>query len=129
MIAADISLWKISLFSTGKYTSEARLTKRVLEQLYVIGPSKQTICPVELLKRFLHLRRHAHRSDAAFQLKNGSLLTRANLLSVLRKTLNSLNMPAEQFGTHSLRIGSATAAAEAGIPIKIIKAMGRWSSD
>ena len=28
-----------------------------------------------------------------------------------------------------MRIGSATAAVEAGIPMKIIKAMGRWSSD
>ena len=97
--------------------------------IVVIGPSKQIVCPVKLLKRFLHLRRHAHRTDAAFRLQNGSLLTRSNLLSVLRTTPNSLNMPAEQFGTHSLRIGSATAAAEAGIPIKIIKAMGRWSSD
>ena len=38
-------------------------------------------------------------------------------------------MPAEQFGTHSLRIGSTTSVAEVRIPIKIIKAMGRWTSD
>ena len=33
------------------------------------------------------------------------------------------------FGTHSLHSGSATAVAEARIPMRIIKAMGRWSSD
>ena len=48
---------------------------------------------------------------------------------MIPNTLHSLKLPAELFGTHSLRIGSATAAAEAGIPMKIIKAMGRWSSD
>ena len=42
----------------------------------------------------------------------------------MHKTLHSLHMPAEQFGTHSLRIGSATAAAEAGISMKIIKLRG-----
>ena len=39
----------------------------------------------------------------------------------MHKTLYSLNMPAEQFGTHSLRIGSTTSAAEVEIPTKIIK--------
>ena len=95
----------------------------------IIGRSKQDICPVKILKKFLHLRRHAHRSDAAFRFKNGTLLTRRKLQAILHRTLHSLNLPAELFGTHSLRIGSATAAAEAGVPIKVIKAMGRWSSD
>ena len=54
---------------------------------------------------------------------------RPRLQAMIHNTLHSLKLPAELFGTHSLCIGSATAAAEARIPMKIIKAMGRWSSD
>ena len=95
----------------------------------VIGQSKQAICPVKITRRFLQYRQQANHSDALFRLKDGSLLTRQRLQSVLRKSLTMLNLPAKHFGTHSLRIGSATAAAQAGVPVKIIKALGRWSSD
>ena len=90
----------------------------------IIGPSKQNICPVLITKQFLHLRKHAHKSDAIFQLQDGSLLARPRLQAMICNTLHSLKLPAELFGTHRLRIGSATTAAEAGIPMKIIKAMG-----
>ena len=92
----------------------------------IIGPSKADICPVHIAKKFLHCRRHAH---ALFRCHDGSLLTLPRLQTLLRKALRSLKLPAELFSTHSLRIGSATAAAEVGIPLNIIKAMGRWSSD
>ena len=95
----------------------------------VIGQSKQAICPVKITHRFLQYRQQANHSDVLFRLKDGSLLTRQRLQSVLRESLTMLNLPAKHFGTHSLRIGSATAAAQAGVPVKIIKALGRWSSD
>ena len=95
----------------------------------IIGPSKADICPVHITKQFLYFRRHAHASDAVFRFQDGSLLTRSRLQTMLRKALHLLKLPAELFGTHSLRIGSATAAAEVGIPMDTIKAMGRWSSD
>ena len=95
----------------------------------IIGPSKTDTCPVLIKQQFLHFRRHARNTDALFCFQDGSLLTRPRLQAMLRKALHALKLPAELFGTHSLRIGSATAAAEAGIPMNIIKAMGRWSSD
>ena len=79
----------------------------------VIGQSKQAICPVKITRRFLQYRQQANHSDALFRLKDGALLTRQRLQSVLRKSLTMLNLPAKHFGTHSLRIGSATAAAQA----------------
>ena len=36
---------------------------------------------------------------------------------------------AEQFGTHSLRIGGATALFAMGADETVIRTMGRWSSD
>lgn len=82
-----------------------------------VGPSKADICPVHIAKKFLHCRRHAYASDALFRCHDGSLLTLPRLQTLLRKALHSLKLPAELFGTHSLRIGSATAAAEVGIPL------------
>ena len=37
--------------------------------------------------------------------------------------------PPEQFGTHSLRIGGATALFASGADPTVIRTMGRWSSD
>ena len=38
-------------------------------------------------------------------------------------------LPPPLYGTHSLCIGTATAAAEAGVPVDTIKAMGKWTSE
>ena len=95
----------------------------------IIGQTKQNTCPHAITSEFLHYRRHAKRSDATFRYKDGSLLTRQKLQKMLRYTISSLNLPAKHFGTHSLRIGSATAEAEAGVSVPLIKALGRWSSD
>ena len=35
----------------------------------------------------------------------------------------------KQFGLHSLRSGGATAAAQAGIPDRLLKCHGRWCSE
>ena len=95
----------------------------------VIGQSKQHHCPVELARSFLQFRRKAPGQEAVFRRKDGSLLTRQRLQALLRKTISQFGLPAQHFGTHSLRIGAATAAAQAGIPPEHIKALGRWSSD
>ena len=129
---ASISHSRTSAYRTIPSFSNSNMSKT--DQLgkgskIVIGQSKQAICPVKITRRFLQYQQQANHSDALFRLKNGSLLTRQRLQSVLRESLTMLNLPAKHFGTHSLRIGSATAAAQAGVPVKIIKALGRWSSD
>ena len=51
-------------------------------------------------------------------------------LVCLRKLLGSIvNVDPLKYGTHSLRIGGATALLAAGCPAYVIQAMGRWSSD
>lgn len=122
---------------------DIRLSKQVLEVVIkcsktdqtgkgskvIIGPGKRRLCPLKLLRKFMHYRKHASRSDALFRLHDTSLLTRAKLQRTLQESLRTLGLPAHKFGTHSLRIGSATAAATAGVPMDIIKTMGRWSSE
>lgn len=122
----DISFHKDSVEIFIKHSKTDQTSKGAT---IVIGQTKQNTCPYAIAKKFLYYRRHAKRSDALFRFKDGKLLTRSKLLKTLRHTLNSLKLPAEHFGTHSLRIGAATAAAKAGVAVPLIKALGRWSSD
>ena len=122
----DISLGKDGLELRIKHSKTDQTSKGTT---VVIGRTKQSTCPHLIVNKFISYRRHASRSDALFRFKDGSLLTRPKLQKMLRHTLSSLKLPAEQYGTHSLRIGSATAAAEAGVSVPLIKALGRWSSD
>ena len=47
----------------------------------------------------------------------------------LRKALLRINESHGNFGTHSLRSGGASAAANAGVPDRLFKRHGRWKSD
>ena len=121
---------------------DIKLSKQVLEVIIkhsktdqtgkgskvIIGPGNHRLCPLKLLRKFLQYCKQAPRSDALFRFHNTSLLTRAKLRT-LQEALQTLGLPAHKYGTHSLRIGSATAAATAGVPMDIIKMMGRWSSE
>jgi hypothetical protein len=49
--------------------------------------------------------------------------------ATVRKLMQSIGENPEQFGTHSLRIGGATALFAAGADETVIRTMGRWSSD
>ena len=51
------------------------------------------------------------------------------MLALLRTMMHSIGENAEQFGTHSLRIGGATALFAMGADETVIRTMGRWSSD
>jgi len=54
---------------------------------------------------------------------DGTVPTRAWILHLLQKHFQ------DNVGGHSLRAGGATALAEAGIPVHMIQAIGRWSSE
>ena len=52
-----------------------------------------------------------------------------DMLALVRKLVGSVGMRPEEFGTHSLRIGGATALFASGADPTVIRTMGRWSSD
>ena len=56
-------------------------------------------------------------------------LTYDLVLTTIRSLMASVGQDASQFGTHSLRIGGATALFAAGANETVIRTMGRWSSD
>jgi len=56
-------------------------------------------------------------------------ITPSRLLGSIRKDAMFLGVDPKVYGTHSMRIGGASALLAAGATPEVIKAMGRWSSD
>ena len=54
-------------------------------------------------------------------------LTRYQFNAVLKKTLNSINVPTLHFSSHSFRIGAASQLAAAKYDDATIRRLGRWS--
>jgi integrase len=68
--------------------------------------------------------------------KSGEKLRTANkpisytrIRELLLKALSFVGVDSKRFGTHSLRSGGATAAANAGVPDRLFKRHGRWRSE
>jgi len=64
-----------------------------------------------------------------FTFTNGKWLSPASLTKELRSVLQGCGLPADHYFTHSFHTGAAATAAAAGVPLWLIKVLGRWSSD
>ena len=84
------------------------------------------LCPISAILAYLHLREPS--SGPLFIDTHGRPLTRSRLSSFIQSVLQGAGIPGK-FSSHSFRIGTATAAAQCGIPDHLIKTMGRWTSD
>ena len=91
-----------------------------------LGRGSAPLCPVLVLTNYLHL--HGPGVGPLFIFQDGRPLSRALLSSFLQATLQAAGIPGK-FSGHSFRIGAATTAAQRGVPDRLIKTMGRWSSD
>jgi len=56
-----------------------------------------------------------------FLYKNGQPLTKSTFTATIRKALQALGLPQENFAGHSFRIGAATSVAQAGIEESLIR--------
>eukprot|EP00731_Ephydatia_muelleri_P037700 Em0539g2a len=65
---------------------------------------------------------------ALFHFHTGRPLTSRAMRAILKDLLLRGGYNTSQYNTHSLRIGAATAAAQAGLPPSTIQRLGRWSS-
>ena len=82
-------------------------------------------CPVAALLAYLVVRGN---SDGPLFLFKGQPLTRPRLVSELRKALALAGLEPEKYAGHSFQIGTATTAAACGVPVDVIKTLGRWKS-
>ena len=60
--------------------------------------------------------------------RDGSPLTRFDLVTSIRHALSGSGLPLDSFTGHSFRIGAATSAALAGLPDSLIQTLGHWRS-
>ena len=97
-------------------------------QTVLIGCTRASACPVDLLASYIMHARQLPRTAPLFQWKDGTYLTPSKFTTVLKQALTAVGANQRHFSTHSLRIGGATAAATAGIEPSIIQELGRWRS-
>ena len=81
--------------------------------------------PVSALLSYLVVRGSGE--GPLFRLKDGQPLTRPRLVLLLRKALASAGLVPGNYA--SFRSGAATTAAVCGVPVDIIKTLGRWRSE
>ena len=86
------------------------------------------LCPVRLIITYHEGNQNSRKNQPLFTRKQGKPLTPSWFRRTLKTLLAHLGYDASQYNTHSLRIGAATSAAEAGISTKTIKRLGRWRS-
>ena len=92
-----------------------------------LGATNHPVCPVAGILPYLALR--GGQPGPLFLTKEGQGLTRQLLSTLLDAVLTKLHLQPSQYNTHSFRIGAATSAAQADIPDRCIKVLGRWRSD
>ena len=107
-----------------------------------ISGSGSELCPLRNLREYLE--RADIRGDNLSQFifrgivktKNGERLRKKNkplsytrAREIILKSITSIGLNERLFGTHSLRAGGATTAANAGVPDRLFKRHGRWLSD
>ena len=111
------------------YTKESKTDLFRQGHTITIAKSTWPICSVMTMKDYL-LQAQPPSSRPLFAfVQPRQWLTRNNLTTELRSILQHCGLPANNFYSHSFRIGAATTAAKAGLPPWLIKVLGRWSSD
>ena len=84
-------------------------------------------CPCKAMLAYLALRQGPP-SIPLFQFKDGSPLTRQSFVKLLKLLIHYSGHNADNYNSHSLRIGAATFAAQQGYSEEAIKQLGRWKS-
>ena len=92
-----------------------------------LGKMESMLCPVASLLSYLVV--WGKDGGPLFRFKDGRPLTRPLLVAALKKVLSSVGFKPENYAGHSFQIGAATTAAACGVPVEIIKSLGRWKSD
>ena len=90
------------------------------------------LCPVEALARMQRALpdrfRGAECGDPLFRYENGAAVTREEVQGLLQLAAIADGQPASRYGSHSLRIGGATAIYMTSQDLEHVKRYGRWAS-
>jgi len=120
LLLSDIRLSRDSIVITIR---QSKTDPFHVGQSVTVGPTHNEFCPVIAMRAFLSTR--GHTPGPLFVFRNHTLLTRLELSNFL----NQCFLGTSNISTHSFRIGGASALASVGVPVYVIQAIGRWSSD
>jgi len=91
--------------------------------------SQTSTCPVKAMSQFIGMVVEHQRQGPLSYGWHFTPLNRHKLTATLRSLLQPTSYNKQHFASHSFRIGAATTAAAASLPVWLIKPLGRWSSD
>ena len=91
------------------------------------GKDGTAVCPVLALLHFMAIRPNVR--GPLLVHADGSPLTRHQFVRMVKRALRSAKIDATAYSGHNFRIGAASAAATAGVPVYFIKMLGRWESE
>ncbi|XP_075068922.1 uncharacterized protein LOC142158646 [Mixophyes fleayi] len=84
------------------------------------------ICPVKLANQFAKIRPPGE--GLWLSHLDNTPVTKFQFSALLKRALGEVDLNPVEYGTHSFRIGAATAAAARGASVNEIQALGRWKS-
>ena len=92
-----------------------------------LAPTNAPGCPVELFMRYWSASSTFDPDSPLFRrLSDGGIITRRAVAWAIRLHARSMGLDPTYFSAHSLRVGSATQLASAGISLQDILLQGRW---
>ena len=91
-----------------------------------MGRTNTELCPVAAILAYVAIRPSS--PGPFFITKDGSPLTRTQLVAAVRQALSAAGLDTSGYSGHSFRIGAATSAARIGLEDSLIKTLGRWES-
>ena len=115
----------------GKETIEVTShTNKTYRKSVIKTTQSARFCPVEWLLYYIQLRGESNSPhEPLFIFHDKTPLLARQMRTILRSTLKNLNLEAELYDTHSLRIGRATDLYKQGTSVEGIKELGRWKSN
>ncbi|CAH3178324.1 unnamed protein product, partial [Porites lobata] len=69
------------------------------------------------------------RDTGAYKMRGSVPLSYTRAREIVLSAFDSIGLPRQDYGLHSLRAGGACAAANARVPDRLFKRHGRWKSD
>ena len=94
----------------------------------IIGCSGTFVCSLCWMRSYLAVRPFP-KTDPLFINSRGIPLSHSIMTKSMRELMTITGLPPLEYTPHSLRAGSATDAAQRGLPDSAIQQLGRWRSD
>ena len=117
------------------YTSKTHGKESAPQQIKIseseITKSKKFFCPFKAARDYMSYRRREYYTDQEqfFVFADGSPVKPSHVRCMLRTLLKSINLDHRLYQTHCFRIGRSVDLLKYGVPLEVIKRIGRWKSN